>query len=180
MLSGELVSNLAPDEHRFVPALKVVQFDYSEMTKNIFSASRQLRPGHITPQELKLKTASNKFCTKHFCKLMNATERQKQHQREKSQWSHHEHRSIDNTNARVENDIVISPEQCRTLEKGKENTLLQHSSFFGFDPKKSIVKTIGDISDDCRNEFDRKGWITFDTFHPHMKTTSLQGTAEVR
>ena len=73
MLSGELVSNLAPDEDRFVRAFKVVQFDYSGMTKNTFSASRQLRWGHITPQELKLKLASNKFYTKHFCKVMNAT-----------------------------------------------------------------------------------------------------------
>ena len=85
MLSGELVPNLAPDENSFVPALKVVHFDYSEMTENTFSASRQLRPGHITPQELELKIAGKKFYTKHFCKVMNATELQKQHQREKSQ-----------------------------------------------------------------------------------------------
>ena len=90
----------------------------------------------------------------------------------------HDHSSIDHTIAGITSDIVISPEQCRSLAKGKEITLLGHSISFGFDTKDPIVKTLGDTSDDYRNECDGRGWITRDTFLPHMQTTTLKVTLE--
>ena len=88
------------------------------------------------------------------------------------------HSSIDHTIAGITSDIVISPEQCRTLVKGKEITLLGLSINFGFDKKNPIVKTSRDTSDDHRNECDGKCWITRDTFLPHMQTTTLNVTLE--
>ena len=116
--------------------------------------------------------------TKHFRKELNATKCRVQHQREKWHCGHHNHSSIDHTIAGITSDIVISPEQCRTLAKGKDITLLGHSINFGFDTKNPIVKTFGDTSDDYRNEYDGKKWITRDTFLPHMQTTTLKGTLE--
>ena len=75
-------------------------------------------------------------------------------------------------------DIVNSSEQCRTLAKGKDITLLGHSINFGFDTKNPIVKTYGDTSDDYSNGCDGKGWMTRDTFLPHLQTTTLKGTLE--
>ena len=43
-----------------------------------------------------------------------------------------------------------------------------------FDIKNPIVIFYGDTSDDYRNECDGKGWITRDTFLPHMQTTTLK------
>ena len=91
---------------------------------------------------------------------------------------HHDHSSIDHTIAGITSDIVISPEQCRTLAKRKEITLLGRSINFGFDTKNPFVKTFGDTSDDYRNECDGRGWITRDTILPHMQTTSLKVTSE--
>ena len=38
------------------------------------------------------------------------------------------------------------------------------------------MKTSGDANDDYRNECDGNGWITRDTFLPHMQTTTLKVT----
>ena len=54
--------------------------------------------------------------------------------------------------------------------------MLGFSISFGFDTKH--VKTIGDTSDDHKNECDGKGWITRDTFFPHMQTKALKITLE--
>ena len=116
--------------------------------------------------------------TKHFRKELNATKCRVQHKREKWHCGHHDHSSIDNTIAGITSDIVISPEQCRTLAKGKDITLLGHSINFGFDTKNPIVKTYGVTRDDYRNEWDGKAWITRDTFLPHMQTTTLKATLE--
>ena len=90
----------------------------------------------------------------------------------------HDHSSIDHTTAGITSNIVISPQQYRTLAKGKDITLLGHLINFDFDSKNFIVKTTCDTSDDYRNECDGKGWITRDTFLPHMQTTTLKVTLE--
>ena len=56
--------------------------------------------------------------------------------------------------------------------------MLGHSISFGFDSKNPIVKTYRDTGDDYRNECDGKGWITRDSFLPHMQTTTLKVTLE--
>ena len=177
-LTVEVVFNLTPDEDQVAPALKVAHFDCSEMTENTLYAINQVRPCHITPEDLEISKAKNVLYTKHFRKGLNATKCRVQHQREKWHCGHNDHSSIDHTIAGITSDIVISPEQCRTLAKGKDITLLGHSINFGFDTKDPNVKTYGDTSDDYSNECDGKGWITRDTFFPHMQTTTLKVTLE--
>ena len=173
-LTVEVNFSLTPDEDQVAPALKVADFYCSEMTEITLYAINQVRPCHITPEELEISKAKIVLYTKHFRKELNATKSRVQHQQEKWHSGHHDQSSIDHTVAGITSDIVISPEQCRTLVKGKDNTLLGHSINFGFDTKNPIVKTYGDTSNDYRNECDGKGWITRDTFLPHMQTTTLQ------
>ena len=147
-LTVEVVFNLTPDEDQVAPALKVAHFDCSEVTKNTLYAINQVRPCHITPEDLEICKAKVVLYTKHFRKELNATKCRVQHQRVKWHCGHHDHSSIDHTISGITSDIVISPEQCRTLAKGKDITLLGHSINFGFDSKDPIVKTYDDTSDD--------------------------------
>ena len=148
------------------------------MTENIFYAINQVRPCHITPEEMEISNAKVVLYTKLFRKELNATKCRLQYRREKWNCGHHYLSSIDHTIAGITSDIVISPEQCRTSANGKEVTLLGHSVNFGFDTKNPNEKTSGDTSDDYRNECDGRGWITRDTFLPHMQTTTLKVTLE--
>ena len=49
---SEVVYNLVPDADQVAPALKVSHFDCSSMTENSLYAINQVRPCHITPEEL--------------------------------------------------------------------------------------------------------------------------------
>ena len=73
-LTVEIVFNLTPDEDQFVPVLKVAHFDYSEMTENTLYAINQVRPCHITPEELEISKAEIVLYTKRLKKetLQNA------------------------------------------------------------------------------------------------------------
>ena len=177
-LTLKVVFNLTPDEDQIAPVLKVAHFDFSELTENTLYAINQVRSCHITPEELEISIAKIVLYTKHFRKELNTTKCRVQHQREKWHCGHHDHNGIDHTIAGITSDIVISSEQCRTLAKGKDITLHGHSIEFGFDTKNPIVKIFGDTSDDYRKECDGKGWITRDTFLPHMQTTTLKVTLE--
>ena len=125
-LTVEVVFNLTPGEDQVAPALKVALFDCSEMTENTLYAINQVQPCHITPEDLEISKAKVLLYTKHFRKELNATKCRVQHQQEKWHCGHHDHSSIDHTIAGITSDIVISPEQCRTLAKGKDITLLGH------------------------------------------------------
>ena len=105
------------------------------MTENTLYAINQVRPCHITTEVLEKRKAKIVLYTKHFRKELNATKCRVQHQREKWHCGHHDHSSIDHTIAGFTSDIVISPEQCRTLAEGKDFTSLEHSINFGFDTK---------------------------------------------
>ena len=177
-LTVKVVSILTPDEDQVTPALKVAHFDCSEMTENTLYAINHVQPCHFTAEYLEKSKAKVVLYPKHFRKELNATKCRVQQQREKWHCGHHDNSSIDHTIAGITSHIVISPEQCRTLTKGRDVTLLGHSKNFGFDTKNPIVKTYGDTSDDYRNECDGKSWITRDTFLPHMQTTTLKVTLE--
>ena len=177
-LTVEVVFNLTPDEIQVASALKVAHFDCSDMTENTLYDINQVRSCLITPEELEISKAKNVLYSKHFRKELNATKCRVQHQQEKWHCGHHDHSSIDHTIAGITSDILISPEQSRTLAKGKDITLFGHSINFPFDTKNPIVKTYGDTSDDYRNECDGKGWTTRDTFFIHMQTLTLKVTLE--
>ena len=81
------------------------------MTENTLYAINQVRPCHITPEELEVSKAKIVLSTKHFRKELNATKCRVQHQREKWHCGHLDHSSIDHFNAGITSDIVISAEQ---------------------------------------------------------------------
>ena len=101
--------------------------------KTLHAINEVVRLCHITPEELRRSKAEFVLYTKHFRKELNATESPVQHQREKWHCRHPDHSSNDHTFAGFTSDIIISPEQCRILAKGKGNTLLGHSINFGVD-----------------------------------------------
>ena len=113
---SEVVYTSVPDADQVAPALKVSHFDCSSMTENSLYAINQVRPCHITPEELEVSKATITLY-KHFRKELNASKCRIRHQREKWHCGHLYHSSIDNTIARITSDLIISPEHCRTLAK---------------------------------------------------------------
>ena len=96
-----------------------------------------------------------------FRKELNATKCRIQHQSEK--W-HTDHSSIDHTIAGTTSDLVISPEQCRSLAKEKMIYLADQFLGVEYDTKIPIVITDGFTSDSRRNHCTKRGWITRDIF----------------
>ena len=144
------------------------------MTENFLYALNQVLQGHITPEELEISQTKNVPYTKHFRKELNAIECRIQHQREKWHCGHNDHSSIDHTIAGITSDLVISPEQCRSLAKRKMIYLADQLLGADYDTKNPIVITDGPTSGDNRNHCTARGWITHDTFLPHMQRTTLK------
>ena len=142
------------------------------MTQNTLYALNQVRQCHITPAELEISQTKIILYTKHFRKKLNATKCRKQHQREKWHCGHNNHSSIDHTIAGIISDLVISPEQCRSLAKGKSIYLDDQFLAVEYDTKNPIVMTDGSTIDSNRNHCNVRGWITRDTFLPHMQRTT--------
>ena len=112
--------------------------------------------------------------TKHFRKEPNATKYRIQHQREKWHCGHNDHSSIDHTVAGITSDLVISPEHCRSLARGKTIYLADYFLGVVYDTKNLIVITDGSTSNDNRNHCIDRGWRTQDTFLAHMQQTTLK------
>ena len=175
---SEVGYTLVPDADQVAPALKVSHFDCSSMTENSLYAINQVRPCHITPEELEVSKATITLYTKHFRKELNATKCRIQHQREKWHCGHNDHSSIDHTIAGITSDLIISPEHCRTLAKGASINLQGHWIGAEWDTKTPVVKVTGDPTGSNRNHCKTRGWITRDTFIIHMQRTTLKVTME--
>ena len=171
---SEVVQILVPDEDQVAKNLKVSHFDCWAMTENTLYALNQVRQCYITTEELKISQTKIILYTKHFRKELNATKCQIQHQREKWQCGHNDYSSIDHTIAGITCDFVISPEQLRSLAKGKSIYLTDQFLAVEYDTKDPIAKTDGSTSDSNRNHCNVLGWITRDTFLPHMERTTLK------
>ena len=78
------------------------------------------------------------------------------------------------TAAGITSDQVISPEQCRSLAKGKMIYLADLFVAVEYDTKNPIVITDGSTSVNIRNHCNSRGWITRDTFLPHLQRTTLK------
>ena len=149
------------------------------MTKNSLYAINQVRPCHITPEELEVSKATITLYTKHFRKELNATKCRIQHQREKWHCGHLDHSSIDHTIAGITRDLVILPEHCQTLAKGASIILQGHWIGAEWDTKTPVVKVSGDPTGSNRNHCKTKGWFSRDTFFIHMQKTTLKVTMEI-
>ena len=165
---------LVPDADQVDKNPKVSQFDCSARTENTLYALNQVRQCHITPEELKITQTKIIFYTKHFRKKLNAKKFRKHHQQEKRHCGDNDHSSIDHTIARNTSDLVIAPEQCRSLAKG--TMIYMADQFLGFEyvTMNPIVITGGSTSNDSRNHCSARGWITRDTFFPQLQRTTLK------
>ena len=92
------------------------------------------------PEEMKYTQTKIIMCTKHYPKEQNATKYRRQHQSEKWHSGHNDHSSIDHTIAGITSDLVISPEQCRSLAKWKIMYLGDQFLEVEYDTKNPIVK----------------------------------------
>ena len=143
--------HLVPDADQVAPALKMSHFDCSSMTENSLYAINRVRPCHITPEELEVSKATVTLYTKHFRKELNPTKCRIQHQREKWHFGHLDHSSIDHTIAGISNDLINSPEHCRTLAKGASINLQGHWIGAESDSKTPVVKISGDPTGSNKN-----------------------------
>ena len=171
---SEVVYTVVPDLDQVATNLKVSHLDCGAMTENTLYALNQVRQCHITPEELEISQTKIILYTKHCREELSATKCRIQHQREKWHCGHNDHSSIEHTIARIIRDLVISPEQCQSLAKGKSIYLADQFLAVEYDTKDPIVKTDGSTSDSNRNHCNVRGWITRDTFLPHMQGTTLK------
>ena len=169
---SKVLYTLVPDAHQVARNLKVSQFDCGAMTQNALYTLNQVRQCYITPEQIENNQRKIILYTKHFRKELNVTICQIQHQREKWNCGCNDHSSIDHTIAGNTSDLVISPEHCRSFAKGKSIYLADQFLGVEYDTKNPIVKTNGSTSDNNRNHCSLRGWITRDTFLPHMQRTT--------
>ena len=174
VLCSEVVYTLVPDADQVAKNLKVSHFDCGAMTESTLYAPNQVRQCHITPEKLESSQTKIILYTKHFRKELNATKCRIQYQREKWHCGQNDHTSIDHTIAGITIDLVISPEQCRSLAKGKSVYLADQFLAVEYDTMNPILKTDGSTSDSNRNHFNARGWITRDTFLPHKQRMILK------
>ena len=170
---SEVVYTLLPDADQVARNREMSHFDCGAMTENTLYALNQVQC-HITPEELESSQTKIILYIEHFRKELNATKCRKQHQRGKWHCGHNNHSSIDHTIAGFTTNPVISPEQCQSLAKGKNIYLADQ--FFGveYDTNNPIVKNDVSTSDNNRNHCNSRGWITCDTFLPHMQRTTMK------
>ena len=171
---SEVVQILVLDAEQVAKNLKVSHFDCGAMTESTLCALNQVRQCHITPEELEVSQTKIIFYAKHFRKKLNTTKCGIQHQGEKWHWGHNDRSSIDHTVAGITIDLVVSPEQCRSLAKGKMIYLADQFLGVEYDTKNPIVITDGSTSDTKRNHCTSRGWITRDIFLPHLQRTTLK------
>ena len=171
---SDVVYTLVPDAEQVAKNLERSHFDCRAMTENTLYALSQEQQCQITPEELETSRTKIIHYTKHFRKGDNATKRRIQHQRETWNCVHNDHSSIEHTIAGITSDLVILPEQCRFRAKGKMIYLADQFLGVEYDTKNPIVIADGSTSDDNRNHFNARGWITRDTFLPHMQRTTLK------
>ena len=172
--SSEVVYTSVPDADQVAKNLKVFHFNCDAMTENTLYALNQVRQCHITPEKLEISQTKIILYTKHFRKELNATKCRRQHERDKWHCGHYDHSSIDHTIAGITSDLVISPEQYRSLTKGKSIYLADQFLAVEYDTEDPIAKTDGSTSHDNRNLCNVRGRIFRDTFLPHMQQTTLK------
>ena len=120
------------------------------------------------------------FKLKSFCTLsisekkLNATKFRIQHQPEKWYCVHNDHSSIDHTIAAITSNLVISPEQFRSLAKRKIICLVDQFLAVEYNTKNPFVVTDGSTSVYNGSHCTPRYLITSDTFPPHMQRTTLK------
>ena len=141
LFHSEVGYTLVPDADQVAKNPKVSHFDCDAMTESTLYSLNQVRQSHITQEELEISQTKIILYTKHFQKELNATKCQIQHQREKWNCGHNDHKSVDHTIPAITSDLVISPKQNRSLAKGKMICLANQFLGVEYDTKNPIVNT---------------------------------------
>ena len=165
---------LVSDSDQVAKNIKVSHFECGAMTENTLYALNQVRQCHITPEELELSHTKIIIYTKDFREKLNATKGRIQQQRQKWHCGHNDHSCIDHTIAGFASDQIISPEQCRSLAKGKIIHLADQLLGVEYDTKNPLAITDGSTSDNIWNHCKARGWITRDIFLPHKQRATLK------
>ena len=173
MFCSEFVHTLVPDAEQVAKKHKLSHFDCGAMTDNTFCALNQVQQCHIAPEKLEILQTTIILYTKLFRKELKATKCRIQHQREKLHCGHINHNSIDDTIAGITNNLVTSPEQCRSFDNGNNISLAYQFLEVEYDTTKPIVIRDGPTSSFKGNHCNGSGCITPDTFLPHMQRTTL-------
>ena len=69
---------------------------------------------------------------------------------------------------------MILLKQCQSLAKGKRIYLADQFLGVEYDTKNPFVQTDGSTSDNSSIHCNSRGWITRNTFRPHMQRTTLK------
>ena len=174
VLCSEVVYTLVADADQVARNLKASHFDCGALTQNTLYALNNVRQYHITPEELEISQTKVILYTKQFREELNATKCRIQHQLEMWHCGHNDHSSIDHTIAGTTSELVISPEQFRSVARGKSVYLADQFLEVEYDTKDPLVKTDSSTSDSNRNHCNARGSITRDILLLHMQRTTLK------
>ena len=153
--------------------LSVSQNDCGEMSENKLCALNQVRPCHVSPENIEINPAVKPIYTKHFRTELNATMCRLKHSRFKWHCGYHDLASIDSEQNTITSDINLSPEQCqRAREEGKIQ-ILDHSVQFKKGNKIIQSDTNGKKSEENRNHGTGRSWMTKETFESHIQEVTL-------
>ena len=153
--------------------LSVSHYDCGEMTENKLYALNQVRPCHVSPENIEMNPAVITIYTKHFRTDFNATMCRLKHSRFKWQCGYHDHASIDAEQNTITSDIDLSPEQCRRAREEGKIQILDHMVQFKKRNKLIQSYTNRKKSEENRNHCNERSWMTKDTFESHIQEVTL-------
>ena len=153
--------------------LSVSHYDCVEMTENKLYALNQVRPCHVSPENIEINPAIITVYTKHFRTELNATMCRLKHSRFKWHCGYHDHASIDAEQSTITSDIDLSPEQCRRAREEGKIQILDHMVQFKKGNKLTQSYTNGKKSEENRNHCTGRSWMIKDTFESHIQDVTL-------
>ena len=115
-----------PNQDDIAQRLSVSHYDCGEMTENKLYALNQVRPSHVSPENIEINPAIITVYTKHFRTELNATMCCLKHSRFKGHCGYHDHASIDAEQNTITSDIDLSIKQCRRAREEGKIQILDH------------------------------------------------------
>ena len=110
--------------------ISLSHYDCGEMTENKLYALNQVRPCHVSPENIEINPAIITIYTKRFRAKLNATMCRLKHSSFKWHCEYHDHASIDAEQNTITSHIDLSPEQCRRAREEEKIQILDHMAQF--------------------------------------------------
>ena len=162
-----------PNLDDIAQGLSVSHYDCREMTENKLYALNQVRPCHVSSENIEINPAKITVYTKHFRTEVNATMCRLRHSRFRWHCGYHDHASIDAEQNTITSDIDLSIGQCRRARKEGKIQILDHMVQFKKRTKLVQSYTNGKKSEENRNHCNGRSWMTKDTFESHIQEVTL-------